>query len=73
MTEYDILIDLVSTIGFPAAVCIWLIFRFEGRIKVLEKALHELTIHLTKLESYISFNEARSFYDHDTWLAREVK
>lgn len=69
----ETLLHMVETLGFPIAICLWLIFRFENRIKILETALAGLEKHIIKLESYISFNEAKSFFDHDGWSKREAK
>lgn len=43
-------LNMVETLGFPVAITLWLIFRFENRIKHLEEALAGIEKHIIKLE-----------------------
>jgi len=40
---YDALIKLVSTVGFPIGVSIYLLVRFEKKIEDLDKSVTHLT------------------------------
>jgi len=44
---YDELIRLTSTVGFPIAVSIYLLVRFERKIEVLNKSISDLTVIIT--------------------------
>jgi hypothetical protein len=39
---YDQLVSLISTVGFPIAVSIYLLIRFEDKIDLLVQSIHEL-------------------------------
>ncbi len=39
---YDQLVSLISTIGFPIAVSIYLLIRFENKIDLLVKSIEDL-------------------------------
>ncbi|WP_153465205.1 YvrJ family protein [Sediminibacillus terrae] len=42
MFENLTFIQLISNLGFPIAITVYLLHRFEKRIKALEKAVSEL-------------------------------
>lgn len=57
------LISLVTNVGFPIAVAVYLLIRVEGKLSQLTKAIYELreaiitlprdnTLPLSKLENY---------------------
>ncbi|ADK16302.1 hypothetical protein CLJU_c32550 [Clostridium ljungdahlii DSM 13528] len=39
---YDQLVSLISTVGFPIAVSIYLLIRFENKIDLLVKSIEDL-------------------------------
>ncbi|MBP2032972.1 hypothetical protein J2Z42_001651 [Clostridium algifaecis] len=39
---YDQLISLISTVGFPIAVSIYLLVRFENKIDAIAKSIQDL-------------------------------
>ena len=43
MPEANNLINLISNIGFPIVISIYLLLRFEQKIEVLERAIQNLT------------------------------
>jgi len=44
---YEELVRLTSTVGFPIAVCIYLLVRFERKIEALNKSISDLTVVIT--------------------------
>ena len=44
---YEELVRLTSTVGFPIAVSIYLLVRFEKKIETLNKSITDLTVVIT--------------------------
>lgn len=44
---YDEITKLISNLGFPIGVCIYLLVRFEKKIEVLNKSIQDLTRVIT--------------------------
>lgn len=44
---YEEFMDLISSVGFPIAVSIYLLVRFEKKIEVLNKSIQDLTVVIT--------------------------
>lgn len=46
---YDEIVKLISTVGFPIAVCVYLLVRFERKIEKLDSSITELTTAITNV------------------------
>ncbi|MCM1991164.1 YvrJ family protein [Oceanirhabdus seepicola] len=46
---YDELVTLISTVGFPIAVCVYLLVRFERKLEALNGSISELTTAITNV------------------------
>lgn len=44
---YDELVKLISTVGFPISISVYLLVRFENKIEQLNKSISELTSVIT--------------------------
>jgi hypothetical protein len=44
---YEEVTKLISTVGFPIGVCVYLLVRFEKRIDELNKSISQLTAVIT--------------------------
>ncbi|SHI06321.1 YvrJ family protein [Clostridium grantii] len=44
---YEEFTKLISTVGFPIGVCVYLLVRFEKRIEELNRSISELTAVIT--------------------------
>jgi len=55
----DELVRLVTTVGFPSAVTIYVLVRLERRMEALTQALHELRVCLARQERRELAREAR--------------
>lgn len=44
---YEEFINLISSVGFPITVSIYLLVRFEKKIEVLNKSIQDLTVVIT--------------------------
>lgn len=45
----DSLVSLISNVGFPIAVCAYLMLRFEGKLENLNKSIVNLTVIIAKM------------------------
>lgn len=43
---YDQLVSLISSVGFPIAVSIYLLIRFESKIDLLVKSIQDLKVDI---------------------------
>ena len=50
MLDANNLINLISNIGFPIVISIYLLLRFEQKIEILERAIQSLTKELESLK-----------------------
>lgn len=46
---YDEIVKLISTVGFPIAVCVYLLVRFERKIEMLDRSISDLTAAITEV------------------------
>ncbi len=49
---YDHLVSLISTVGFPIAVSIYLLIRFENKIDLLVKSVEDLKEDISAVIKY---------------------
>ncbi|RMC93572.1 YvrJ family protein [Clostridium autoethanogenum] len=49
---YDQLVSLISTVGFPIAVSIYLLIRFENKIDLLVKSVEDLKADISAVIKY---------------------
>jgi hypothetical protein len=49
---YDQLVSLISTVGFPIAVSIYLLIRFENKIDLLVKSVEDLKAAISAVIKY---------------------
>ncbi|GAA0178450.1 YvrJ family protein [Clostridium sediminicola] len=44
---YEEFVNMVSSVGFPIAVSVYLLVRFEKKIEILNKSIQDLTVVIT--------------------------
>ncbi|SHI01025.1 YvrJ family protein [Clostridium grantii] len=44
---YDEFTNLISSVGFPIGICVYLLVRFEKKIELLNKSIQDLTAVIT--------------------------
>lgn len=49
-SAFDYAVKVLQTVGFPAAVALWFMFRSDRKIEENTKALVDLTLAVSKLE-----------------------